>query len=132
MNEAMLTVMPPDWLVRIAVAGVWIYEGLWCKVLGRSPSELAVVEAVPGYGPKYGRLFLTTLGWVELTLGAWVLSGIAPGVAALAQTVLLVTLNVNGLAWSRHLIHDPAGMVFKNFAFLVLAWVNAGLARAAA
>jgi hypothetical protein len=41
--------------------------------------------------------------------------------------VLLVALNANGIAWSRHLIHDPAGMVVKNFAFLVLAWVAAGL-----
>lgn len=130
--DSLLLPMPPEWLVRAAVAAVWIYEGLWCKVLGRSPSELAVVEAVPVYGPKYGRLFLTTLGWAELALGAWVLSGVAPGLAALAQSVLLVTLNANGLAWSRHLIHDPAGMVLKNIAFLVLAWVNAGLAGAAA
>jgi len=130
--DTLLLVMPPAWLVRVAVAGVWIYEGLWCKILGRSASELAVVEAVPGYGPKYGRLFLRALGWVELALGLWVLAGVAPGAAALAQTVLLVALNASGLAWSRHLIHDPAGMVCKNFAFLVLAWVNAGLARAAA
>lgn len=121
--------MPPTWLVHIAVAGVWIYEGLWCKLLGRAEDELRIVEAVPRYGPKFGKPFLVTLGWVELLLGAWVLSGVSPVICAAAQTLLLVTLNVNGLLWSRHLIHDPAGMVFKNFAFLVLAWVNAGLAR---
>jgi hypothetical protein len=84
---------------------------------------------VPKYGPTYGRLFLTTLGWTELALGLWVLSGWSPVPCAVVQTALLVALNANGLAWSRHLIHDPGGMVFKNFAFLVLAWVNAGLAR---
>lgn len=126
--ESMLLVMPPAWLLRVAVAGVWIYEGLWCKLLGRAPDELRVVQAVPRYGPKYGRPFLLGLGAVELLLGLWVLAGWAPGVCALAQTLLLVTLNANGLLWSRHVIHDPAGMVFKNFAFLVLAWVNAGLA----
>jgi hypothetical protein len=71
---------------------------------------------------------LTTLGWIELLLGVWVLTGWSPGLCVLAQTLLLVALNGNGLIWSRHLIHDPAGMVCKNFAFLVLAWVNAGLA----
>jgi hypothetical protein len=30
---------------------------------------------------------------------------------------------VNGLLWARRLIHDPAGMVVKNIAFLVLVWV---------
>jgi uncharacterized membrane protein YphA (DoxX/SURF4 family) len=121
--------MPPIWLVRIAVAGVWIYEGLWCKILGRAPNELRVVQAVPHYGEPIGAIVLLALGWIELALGLWVLSGIAPGVCALVQTLLLVGMNGAGLLFSRHVIHDPAGMVFKNFAFLVLAWVNAGLAR---
>lgn len=123
-----LMFMPPLWLVRVAVAGVWIYEGLWCKILARAPDELRVVQAVPHYGERFGAVFLRTLGWVELALGLWVLSGVAPGHCALAQTALLIGLNSAGLAFSRHVIHDPAGMVFKNFAFLVLAWVNAGLA----
>ena len=120
--------LPPVWLVRVAVAAVWIYEGLWCKVLGRAPQELRVVQAVPRYGERFGALFLRALGWVELSLGIWVLAGIAPVLCALAQAVLLVSLNTAGLTFSRQLIHDPPGMVLKNFAFLVLAWVSAGLA----
>ncbi|HEX4943641.1 MAG TPA: DoxX-like family protein [Usitatibacteraceae bacterium] len=126
--DSLLTVMPPSWLVRAAVAGVWIYEGLWCKILGRSDNELRVVKAVPRFGERFGPPFLMALGWVELGLGVWVLSGWTPGLCAAAQTLLLVALNANGLLWSRQHIHDPAGMVFKNFAFLILAWVNAGLA----
>ncbi|HVO89361.1 MAG TPA: DoxX-like family protein [Casimicrobiaceae bacterium] len=118
---------PPLWLLRVAVAGVWIYEGLWCKVLGRSQHELSVVQAVPRYGERWGRPFLLALGWVELGLGLWVLSGRAAALGALAQTILLVALNANGLLWSRRLIDDPGGMLFKNFAFLVLAWTTAGL-----
>ena len=117
--------IPPVWLLRGAVAGVWLYEGLWCKLLGGDPNQLRVVEEVPRFGPKYGKLFLKALGTVEVGMGLWVLSGFAPVAAAIAQTILLVLLNANGLIWSRHLIHDPAGMVFKNFAFLVLAWVAA-------
>lgn len=127
--ESLFLTMPPVWLVRVALAGVWIYEGLWCKILGGSASELRIVKAVPHYGERFGPAFLTALGWVELLLGLWVLSGWAAGACALAQTVLLVVLNANGLLWSRHLIHDVGGMLFKNFAFLILAWVNAGLAR---
>lgn len=126
--EALL-LMPPWWLVRLALGGVWIYEGLWCKILGRAPDELRVVQAVPHYGARFGAPVLLALGWIELALGLWVLAGIAPGLCALAQTMLLVGMNGAGLVFSRRVIHDPAGMVFKNFAFLVLAWVNAGLAR---
>jgi hypothetical protein len=70
---------------------------------------------------------LKALGVVEVVMGAWALSGIEPVSCAIAQTALLVTLNANGILWSRRLIHDPAGMVVKNFAFLVLAWLAAGL-----
>jgi DoxX-like family len=86
-------VRPPAWFVRVAVAGVWVYEGLWCKILGRATNEFRVVEAVPRHGARFGRRFLMVLGWVELTLGLWVLSGWAPGVCALAQTALSVALD---------------------------------------
>jgi hypothetical protein len=123
----MIDLLPPIWLVRVAVAAVWLYEGLWCKLLGGDPNQLAVVRAVPRWGPTFGAAFLKTLGIVETAMAAWVLSGFEPVYCAIAQTALLVTLNVNGILWSRRLIHDPAGMVVKNFAFLVLAWVAAGL-----
>jgi uncharacterized membrane protein YphA (DoxX/SURF4 family) len=123
----MTTLLPPYWLIHVAVASVWLYEGLWCKLLGRDPNQRTVVEAVPRLGPKIGAAFLKVLGVVEVAMGVWVLSGISPVLCAAAQTALLVTLNANGIAWARHLIHDPAGMVVKNFAFLVLAWVAASL-----
>jgi hypothetical protein len=126
--ETLFLVMPPAWLVRAAVAGVWVYEGLWCKILGREKNQEKIVENVPKWGKAIGLVFLKTLGWVELAIGLWALSGWAAGLCALTQTVLLVTLNTNGLLWSRHLIHDPPGMVFKNSVLLVLAWVSAGLA----
>jgi hypothetical protein len=122
-----ITLLPPDWLVRGAVALVWLYEGLWCKLLNGDPRQLEVVEAVPHWGPRVGRLFLKLLGVVEVLIALWALSGAWPVHAAIAQTVLLVSLNANGILWSRHIIHDPAGMVVKNFAFLVLVWVAAGL-----
>ena len=119
--------MPPFWLIRIAVAGVWLYEGLWCKLLRGEPREFEVVKAVPRYGERFGVPFLLALGAVEVMIGIWVLTGVEPFLCALAQTVLLVTLNANGLIWSRHLIHDPRGMRVKTFAVLVLAWVAASV-----
>lgn len=114
---------PPFAVIRGAVAAVWLYEGLWCKVFGRAPLQAQVVAAVPRIGPRLGQLFLKGLGAVEVVLAAWVMSGISPGTCAIAETTLLVLLNANGLLWARHLIHEPAGMVVKNLAFLVLVWV---------
>ena len=130
MHDILLS-LPPLLLVRGSVAAVWIYEGLWCKVLGREKRQVQVVEAVPRLGPVLGRHFLLVLGAAETMLAVWVLSGTAPGLCAIAQTVLLVTLNANGLLWARHIIHDPAGMVVKNASFLLLAWIAAAMTGAA-
>lgn len=113
---------PPLIVMRAAVAAVWLYEGLWCKVFGRAQLEAQVVAKVPGIGPRFGQSLLKALGAVELVLAAWVMSGSYPGACAIAETTLLVVLNVNGLLWARQIIHDPAGMVVKNIAFLVLVW----------
>jgi len=119
--------LPPLLVVRGAVAAVWLYEGLWCKLLGREKHQVEVVEAVPKLGPIVGKTFLLALGVVETALAVWVLSGVAPGTCAIAQTALLVALNTNGLIWARHIIHDPGGMVVKNLSFLMLAWVAAAM-----
>lgn len=116
-------VFPPLALIRGSVAAVWLYEGLWCKIFGRVPSQVQVVTAVPRLGPRFGPLFLKVLGVVEVAVAIWVLAGVAPGACAIAQTALLVALNANGLVWARHIIHEPAGMVVKNIAFLMLVWV---------
>ncbi len=114
---------PPLAVIRISVAAVWLYEGLWCKILGRVQSQVQVVKAVPRLGPLFGAPFLKALGVAEVALAVWVMSGIAPGTCAIVETALLVVLNANGLLWARHLIHEPAGMIVKNIAFLVLVWV---------
>jgi uncharacterized membrane protein YphA (DoxX/SURF4 family) len=115
----------PLWLIHVAVAAVWFYEGLWCKLLNGQPRQVHVVEAVPRYGPRIATSLLKLLGIFEAGIGVWILTGIAPIVCAVAQTALLLTLNTCGLLWARRLIDDPAGMVIKNFAFLVLVWVSA-------
>lgn len=121
--------LPPLIIVRSSVAAVWLYEGLWCKVLGRVQSQVEVVTAVPRLGPRFGAPFLKLLGIVEVALAVWVMTGIAPGLCAIVETVLLVVLNANGLLWARRLIREPAGMVVKNVSFLVLVWICGAMPR---
>jgi len=109
-------------LIRVVIAAVWLYEGLWCKIFGRARLEAQVVASVPKIGPQLGGALLKALGAVEVALGVWVISGTFPGICAISQMALLIALNVNGLVWARRIIPDPAGMVLKNSAFLVLVW----------
>lgn len=119
--------MPPLLLTQSAVAAVWLYEGLWCKLLSGVPLQRDVVGAVPIF-ERSAAWVLRAVGIVECGIAIWVLSGWRPLLAAAAQTALLVSMNSGGLLWARRIIPDPAGMVVKNFAFLVLAWVVAAQA----
>jgi len=63
--------MPPLWLLQSGVAAVWLYEGLWCKVLGRSKHEFEVVAQVPFLAPATSHALLRVLGLVETVLAVW-------------------------------------------------------------
>ena len=115
--------MPDRKLTRLSNALVWLYEGLWCKVLGGVPRHAAVISSVPFIGPAGSRAALIALGLVECGIATWVLSGHRMRQAAMVQTVLLVAMNAGGLIWAWRLIPDPPGMILQNFAFLMLIWV---------
>jgi|SRR5581483_5467917 len=113
-------------LPRTAIALVWMYQGFWCKLLGRAPHQLKIVGTAPFLNSSRARQALAVLGLFECVLAAWVSSGIRPHEAALMETILLISMNVAGLMWARSLISEPLGMLLQNFAFLVLAWIAAG------
>lgn len=113
----------PHKLIRVAIALVWFYQGLWCKVLGGVPRHGAVIVAVPFIGSAGGHITLIALGLFECAIGLWVLSGRWMRQAAMVQTVLLAAMNACGLIWAARLIPDAAGMVLQNFAFLLLIWI---------
>jgi uncharacterized membrane protein YphA (DoxX/SURF4 family) len=110
-------------LGRCSIAGVWLFQGFWCKVLGRVPRHARVIEASPLFGPRGARVFLVALGWFETLLAVSVLSGTYSKPTAIVQIALLLAMNTGGLIWARKIIPDPAGMLFHNFAFAVLIWI---------
>jgi hypothetical protein len=110
-------------LIRFSIALVWLYQGLWCKVLGGVPRHQAVLSAAPFIGPAAAPFALIVLGLAECGIAAWILSGHWMRQAAMVQTALLVAMNAGGLIWAWHLIPDPIGMIIQNFAFLLLVWV---------
>src|SRR5258708_25357382 len=108
---------------RAALALVWLRRGGWCKLLGPTPHHQEVLGSAPFLGGRAGELALVVLGVIECAIAAWVLSGWWKRLAAMAQTVLLVSMNAGGVIWASRIIPDPLGVLFQNFAFLVLAWV---------
>lgn len=116
---------PSQRVIRLSIAAVWLYEGLWCKVLGHSVAHAAVVSSVPFIGARMSRITLMALGLIECGIAAWVVAGKRMRQAAIVQTALLLAMNAGGLIWAWHLIPDPPGMILQNLAFLILIWVAA-------
>jgi hypothetical protein len=112
-------------MIRASIALVWLYQGLWLKVLAREPRHQAIVSSVPFLSPPQARVALVTIGLLECAIALWVLSGQAAPQAALVQTALLLSMNMCGLIWASRLIPDPVGMLLQNLTFLILVWVSA-------
>jgi uncharacterized membrane protein YphA (DoxX/SURF4 family) len=112
-------------VARVAIAGVWVYEGLWCKLLGGCPSHAAIVSALSRPFGNVAPLLLTVIGTVEVVLAVWVVSGWRSRLAAIAQTALLIVMNTGGLLWGRSSIADPATVVLNNIVLITLAWIVA-------
>jgi uncharacterized membrane protein YphA (DoxX/SURF4 family) len=108
-----------------AVAGVWLYHGLWCKLLGRCPDQLDVVAAVPGLRGSRAKAVLLGIGVIETGLAVWVVSGRRPRAAAAVGTALVGGMNAGGLAFGRRHIPAVKTMLAENAAFLALAWLAA-------
>ena len=104
------------------VAAVWLLHGLYNKLLGGSARHLAIVQSVPGLEGVAGQRVLTAVGFGEVAIALWVLSGWRPRVCAATQTVALLSMNVLELTFARDLLLWPAGLLPLNLAFLALAW----------
>ena len=115
----------PSLLPRFAVALIWLYQGLWCKILGHAPNQMRIVAAAPGIRAAGSRSALTLLGAAECVLAVWILSGIFPLQAAAFQTVFLLSMNAGGIIWARKWIPDPVAMLLESFVLLLLTWMSA-------
>ena len=109
--------------VRVAVAAVWAYEGLWCKVLGGAPGQRAIIASLPGLPGGLVTTVLVGFGLLELLLALWVLSGVRARLAAYAQLVVLVAANGGGLLVAGDRIADPGLLLTQNAVLLAAAWL---------
>ena len=104
-------------LARVALALVWIHEGLIPKILFVRPSEPDLV-AQPGLVLSSPQTTLALLGVFEAIVGTWFLFGRAERSAALgmslaAVAIAILVVAVNPSAWT-----DPFGGISKSLGLL--------------
>ena len=73
------------------IATVWIANGLFCKVLNLVPRHQQIVATI--LGTSYSRLLTITIGCSEIFMAMWTLSKIKTRLNAIAQIVIVATMN---------------------------------------
>ncbi|MFF1904498.1 DoxX-like family protein [Kitasatospora sp. NPDC058218] len=124
--------MLTPWQTRPAAAAValmWGYEGLWCKIYPGRADQRAIVEGLPLLPESAVSALLITIGLAELALGIWVLSGRRARLAAVVQTLLVVGFNTGGLLFGADRIPEPGRLVVQDIAFVALIWTVAAAHR---
>jgi hypothetical protein len=79
-------------LLTYLIAAVWFVNGLLCKVLNLVPRHQEIVAEILG-GEHAG--FLTkTIGFVEIAMAIWIVSGYLPRLNIFVQIIVIATMNV--------------------------------------
>lgn len=112
--------------LRIVVGSVWIFHGLYSKILDLIPRHKLIVGRVLGEDAAFLTPFI---GGAEILMGLWVWSAFKGRLCALAQTCALVSMNVLEILFARDLLIHPAGMVALNALLLSAAWFSASAVK---
>jgi uncharacterized membrane protein YphA (DoxX/SURF4 family) len=107
-------------LISGAIGSVWIFHGLYSKILDGIPRHRLIVQRI--LGEDVAGFATVTIGILEILLGLWVWTGRAPRLCAATQTLAIVTMNALEIHLADDLLISAPGMVIVNLAFLSLVW----------
>ena len=107
-------------ILTFFIAGVWIANGLFCKVFNLVPRHQEIVAKI--LGNDHSRLLTILIGLSEIGIAVWILSGIRSRLNTIVQTAIVASMN------SLEFILVPDlllwGKLNSFFAFLFIIVVN--------
>lgn len=89
-------------LPRLFLAAVWLAMGLGCKVLGLAPRHREIVARI--LGGEHADALTVLIGFGEMGMAAWILSGRFPRICAAVQIGLVGVMNVLEFILARDLL----------------------------
>ncbi len=106
--------------LSLFIAAVWFVNGLYCKVLGFVPRHRAIVARI--LGESHADLITKLIGFAELCMVVWILSGIQSRLNALTQIVIVAAMNVLEYFLARDLLLWGRANAFIAFLFMILIY----------
>jgi|SRR5579863_1386308 len=83
--------MTSNKLLNYLIAAVWIANGLFCKVLNLVPRHQEIVARI--IGNAHAGVLTRAIGFSEVAMAVWILSGFRTKLNAIAQIVVIATMN---------------------------------------
>lgn len=78
-------------ILTYCIATIWLANGLFCKVLNLVPRHQQIVAGI--LGDQYSRTLTILIGLSEIAMTIWILSGIKTRLNAIAQIIIIATMN---------------------------------------
>jgi hypothetical protein len=107
-------------LAQIMIGSVWVFHGLYSKILNGIPRHRLIVGKI--LGVTRAPVATRAIGALEFLLGVWAFSGWQPLWCASIQTVAIVAMNTFEILLARELLISAIGMLVLNCGFLSLVW----------
>lgn len=107
-------------LIRSTIGGVWLFHGIYSKILVGIPRHQLIVARILGPDMAMPITFLIGIG--EVLIAAWWLSGKFQRTCAAFQTLILASMNFLEIRLANDLLLSAVGMVFLNIILVCSAW----------
>jgi uncharacterized membrane protein YphA (DoxX/SURF4 family) len=112
-------------VIRLALALVWLYNGLWLKVIALDQHHLDIVRSVVGSSGIEPVLLLRGIGGCETLLAVGIISGLFHRFVSYFQIAIIITMNIAGAIGGGGAIVHPFGLVISNLPTIMCALVVA-------
>lgn len=111
--------------IRLALAAVWFYNGLWLKVIAVDAHHLEIVRSVSTSSGLAPVLLLRLIGSAETLLGLGILSGLFYRFVSYFQIFIILLMNLIGSVGGGGAIAHPFGLIISNLPTIMCALVVA-------
>ncbi len=110
--------------LNILIAIVWLVNGLFCKVLNLVPRHQEIVGEILNLDKSSASVLTILIGVSEIIMAVWILSRIQHRLNAVAQIVIIATMNIlEFLLVPNLLLWGKLNSVFA-FLFILLIYYN--------
>ena len=109
-------------ILTYLIAAVWMANGLYCKVLGLVPRHRQIVARI--LGPQHAGGFTRTIGFAEIAMAIWILTGMAAALNAITQIIVIATMNALECWMAPDLLLWGRWNALYAFLFLLLIFYN--------